>query len=78
MLWPESYPDPGRNHLSVALSSLRHQLEPPGVPHGAILRADRFSVQLNPEPMKPGTLKLHLGIVILDFEQWKGEELPNA
>ena len=36
------------------------------------------SVQLNPEPMKPGTLKLHLGIVILDFEQWKGEELPNA
>lgn len=49
MLWPEASPDPGRNQLSVALSSLRHQLEPPGVPHGAILRADRFSVQLNPD-----------------------------
>jgi DNA-binding SARP family transcriptional activator len=49
MLWPESEVNSGRNGLSVALSSLRHQLEPPGVPHGAIIRADRFSVQLNPE-----------------------------
>jgi class 3 adenylate cyclase len=32
----------------VALSSLRHQLEPPGVPQGAVLIADRNSVKLNP------------------------------
>ena len=47
--WPESNLDSGRKGLSVALSSLRHQLEPPGVPYRAVLRADRFSVQLNPE-----------------------------
>jgi len=35
------------------------------------------SIQLTPEPSRPGTLKLHLGLVILDFEQWKGE-IPNA
>jgi len=36
------------------------------------------SIQLSSEPMKPGTLKLHLGLVILDFEQWKAESIPNA
>ncbi len=49
LLWPESAPATGRQSLSMALSSLRHQLEPPGVPPGPIVRADRFSVQLNPE-----------------------------
>ena len=36
------------------------------------------SVQFSPEPSRPGNLKLHLSLIILDFEQWKGEELPNA
>jgi predicted ATPase/DNA-binding SARP family transcriptional activator len=49
LLWLEADLASGRNSLSIALSSLRHQLEPPGVPHGTILRADRTSVQLNPE-----------------------------
>ncbi len=48
LLWPESDAPTLRNSLSVALSSLRHQFEPPGVPQGTILRADRFSVSLNP------------------------------
>src|ERR1051326_3118100 len=47
LLWPEYDLHAGRNSLSVALSSLRHQLEPPGVPAGAILQADRVSVGLN-------------------------------
>ena len=46
--WPESSPEAGRANLSVALSSLRHQLEPPGTPAGSVLRADRYSVGLNP------------------------------
>lgn len=46
-LWPDAL-DNGPNHLSLALSSLRHQLEPPGVERGTVLRADRGSVQLNP------------------------------
>jgi DNA-binding SARP family transcriptional activator len=48
LLWPESEVPTLRNSLSVALSSLRHQFEPPGVPQGTVLRADRFSVGLNP------------------------------
>lgn len=36
------------------------------------------SVQLSPEPMRPGLLKLNLTIIILDFDQWKKEEVANA
>src|SRR5205809_2136531 len=48
LLWPESDTPTLRNSLSVALSSLRHQFEPPGIPQGTVIRADRFSVGLNP------------------------------
>jgi DNA-binding SARP family transcriptional activator len=34
--WPDAEPDRGRQSLSQALSSLRCQLEPPGVPTGAV------------------------------------------
>jgi hypothetical protein len=36
------------------------------------------SLQLSPEPTRPGMLKLNLTIIILDFEQWKKEQAPNA
>jgi len=49
LLWPERSPAAGRQNLSTALTSLRHQLEPPGIRSGAIIRADRFSVHLNPD-----------------------------
>ena len=48
LLWPEGNVDTGRHNLSVALSSLRQQLEPPGVPDGSVLIAERFSVRLDP------------------------------
>ncbi|HZP80865.1 MAG TPA: hypothetical protein VFB21_04435 [Chthonomonadaceae bacterium] len=48
LFWPESSLEAGRASLSTALSSLRHQLEPPGTPAGLVLRADRYSVSLNP------------------------------
>ena len=35
------------------------------------------TVQINAAPGGPGMLKLHVGIVILDFEQWK-KEIPHA
>jgi predicted ATPase/DNA-binding SARP family transcriptional activator len=47
LLWPDVEPTAGRHRLSMALSSLRHQLEPPGVPVGAVIVADRNSVRLN-------------------------------
>lgn len=48
LLWPEATPAARQEHLSVALAWLRGVLEPPGVPAGTVLRADRLSVQLNP------------------------------
>jgi predicted ATPase/DNA-binding SARP family transcriptional activator len=48
LLWPESEPELGRRSLRTALASLRRQLEPPGIPAGAVLQADRTGVRLNP------------------------------
>lgn len=48
LLWPECEPEAGRNRLSVALSSLRRQLEPPGVTAGTVIQANHSTVQLNP------------------------------
>lgn len=47
--WPGDNLNAGRHSLSMALSSLRHQLEPPGVPAGAVIVADRQKVGLNPQ-----------------------------
>jgi predicted ATPase/DNA-binding SARP family transcriptional activator len=46
--WPDSELTAGRTNLSVALNALRRLLEPPGVPAGAVLIADRSQVSLNP------------------------------
>src|SRR5579859_361476 len=47
-LWPECDPDTGRHRLRESLSVLRKKLEPSGTP-GAVLIADRDSIQLNPD-----------------------------
>src|SRR5579862_4336940 len=44
IFWPEGTPERQRNNLSIALSSLRNQLEPPGVSAGAVIVADRYQV----------------------------------
>src|SRR5579871_1973901 len=48
LLWPDVAPEAARNSLSVALSSLRHQMEPPGTPSSAVLTAERLSIGLRP------------------------------
>ncbi|MCC6444354.1 MAG: AAA family ATPase [Armatimonadetes bacterium] len=48
LLWPDSGPEAGRQSLSQSLSSLRRQMEPPGVLRGTVLVTDRFLVGLNP------------------------------
>lgn len=55
-----------------AVMALLHRLESIGYP----LILD--SVQLTPEPMKPSMIKLNLTIIILDFDQWKNGDAPNA
>lgn len=47
LLWPDHDPEQARNSLSQSLSSIRNQLEPIGVEHGAVLNADRHTVTLD-------------------------------
>jgi predicted ATPase/DNA-binding SARP family transcriptional activator/Tfp pilus assembly protein PilF len=49
LLWPWAPPVSGRTNLRAELAALRRQLEPPGVPTGAVIRANRFRIELNPE-----------------------------
>ena len=60
--WPESTLEAGRNSLSVALSTLRHQLEPPETPANAILRADRFSIGLNPAAVSTDIVRFEAAV----------------
>lgn len=46
LLWPDAELVLGRNRLKQALASLRRQLEPPGIPTGSVLVADRTSIGL--------------------------------
>jgi predicted ATPase/DNA-binding SARP family transcriptional activator len=46
LLWPDAEPAQARNSLSQAISSLRHQLEPPNMSPGRLLVADRHSIAL--------------------------------
>lgn len=48
LYWPDSDPQAGRVSLRQALTSLRRLLEPPDVPTGSVLIADRTHVSLNP------------------------------
>src|SRR5689334_18948759 len=48
LLWPESDTEAARTNLRVALSSLRRQLEPPGVLSGSVLVTDYANVGLRP------------------------------
>jgi predicted ATPase/DNA-binding SARP family transcriptional activator len=50
--WPDDDPESGRTSLRTALSSLRRQMEPAGVPVNSVLIADRLSVGLNPEAVR--------------------------
>ena len=36
------------------------------------------SVQITADPRNPQMIKLHLSIVIMDFDAWKVEQRPNA
>src|SRR5262249_17824545 len=48
VLGREADPGAGRHNLSVALSLLRQLLEPPGVPDGSVVEADRHGIGLKP------------------------------
>src|SRR6476661_10661869 len=49
LLWPADEISGDRHKLRKALTSLRHQLEPPGVAPGTVILADRNTIRLNPD-----------------------------
>jgi hypothetical protein len=55
-----------------AVLALLHNLQRTGYP----LIVD--SVQMTPDTRRPGSLKLSLTFLILDFDKWKPEEQPDA
>ena len=68
MLWPGSNRAAARDRLSTALSSLRHQLEPPGGPlAGSVIRADRFSVGLNPQAIRTDVAEFEAAITTVSL-----------
>ena len=46
LLWPEGNPELALTNLRNTLRWLRQELEPPGMPAGTVLLADRATVQL--------------------------------
>ncbi len=55
-LWDETDLESGRNRLRIALTALRHQLEPTPEAAGTILIADRSTVHLNTEIVHTDTV----------------------
>jgi len=55
-----------------AVTGFFHRLETVGYPFVV------DTVQMTPEPSKPGQLKLSLTLIILDFDQWNKEAAPHA
>lgn len=62
LFWPEDDPETGRHKLSVALSSLRRELEPPGVADGAVLVTERFSAGLNSDAVASDVREFETGL----------------
>jgi predicted ATPase/DNA-binding SARP family transcriptional activator len=49
LFWPDGDPSAGRNNLSRELSWLRQHLEPPSLPPGTVIAAERAAIGLIPE-----------------------------
>jgi predicted ATPase/DNA-binding SARP family transcriptional activator len=62
MLWPDTEPEHARRNLRQALSSLRHHLEPPPIPTGAVLVTKQGSVSLNMAYVATDVADLHVRI----------------
>jgi predicted ATPase/DNA-binding SARP family transcriptional activator len=56
--WPEAPPCAGRQSLSQALCSLRHQLEQSGTAAGAVIVADRLTVRVDPRAITTDVAEL--------------------
>ena len=72
-LWPEEESVSSRTKLRIALSSLRRQMEPPGMPAGSVLVADRSSICL-----RSGSCTTDVAAFQSALRPPAGEEPPEA
>jgi len=81
MLWPDTEPEHARRNLRQALSSLRHHLEPPPLPTGAVLVTKQGSVSLNGAYVATDVAELHARVrraATVSDEAERIQELSNA
>jgi len=76
LLWPEADLDAGRQSLSQALSALRRQFEPPGIPPGAVILADRASVRLNPAGVSVDVAEFEAALQAAEAAGSDGDRAP--
>ncbi|MGC4042656.1 MAG: tetratricopeptide repeat protein [Armatimonas sp.] len=81
LLWPDTDFELSRTRLRQALTSLRHQLEPPGVTPGSVIIADRTHIRLNPEAITTDVAEFEAAIRTGKQERasmlYRGELLPG-
>lgn len=79
ILWPEEDPQKSRARLRVALTSLRHQLEPPGIPPGSVIRTDGHDqVQFSAETVSTDVGEVEAALKTLDSTAGRAERLVAA
>jgi predicted ATPase/DNA-binding SARP family transcriptional activator len=93
LLWPDLAPPSARNSLSKALSFLRRELEPPGIPAGTVFLTNHAAVQLNPAAVATDVSAFEAALqtatrsadrtaklppLIEAVELYRGELLPNS
>ena len=62
-LWPDQPTESGRNALRVALTALRHFLEPEPEDRGTVLIADRHDVRLDPDHFTTDTAEFEASLL---------------
>lgn len=77
LLWPGADPVAVRNRLNQAVSSLRRQLEPPGIAHGSVLLTDQRTIRLNPESIETDVQEFTRRVELAESASSTEEKLVN-
>ncbi len=75
MLWRDAPLDAGRASLSQALSMLRRQLEPPGVPTGSVIVATKTHVGICPDSVETDVGAFHRALRLAKLDASQPEQI---